>query len=421
MKAARIHASAPVVLAAGCAALAAGAVWSTSGTGDYVIAGPVAGDNPAPSIDAVAHGHVGAFASHQPLMGLVSLLLRAPVVAGSNLFHGGELLSYRVGALACLLCVPLLMAWIARRRLSLTGRVGRDEVAALVLAGVIMLVAPPVRQALSAGHPEDLLAGVLAAAAVVAAIDDKPVAAGVAFGLAVGTKQWAVVAVVPVMAALPGRRMRALGCALVAAAAATLPMVIADPAAFARASREVGATHLVNSLSAWWPTAGVVHGPAATVRVLPWGLTRTEASTLVATLLVVCATGMAASGRRLARREDALALLAVVMLLRFVGDPLPIVYYATPAIVALALWEAMARSRVPVVTVLVGVALALEAAPRVGLQPGAMNAFVLATTFATAAYLLQSIGIVGWRLPSAIRQGTRRQPAAKAVAPAADR
>jgi hypothetical protein len=397
-------------------------VWTTSATGDYVVAGPVAGDNPAPAVDALAHGQLGAFASHQPLMGLVSLLVRAPFVAVADLVHGGELLSYRVGALACLLSVAVMMAWIVGRRTDGAGSaLGRGRLAALTLAGVVMLVAPPVRQALSAGHPEDLLAGVLAAAAVIAALDDKPVAAGVLLGLAIGTKQWAVVAVVPVAAALEGEWARSLGAAAAVAVATTLPMVIADPTAFVRASHEVGATHLVNPLSAWWPLAGVVHRPAATVRVLPWGLTRTEASTLVVGLVFVCAAGLTVRGRRLARRDDALALLAVVMLLRFAGDPLPIVYYAVPAIVALALWEAMARGRVPVVTLLMGGALALEAGPRVGLQPGLMNALVLATVLATAGYLLRSIGIVGSPRRSAIRHGTTRPSAAKAVASAADR
>ena len=63
--------------------------------------------------------------------------------------------------------------------------------------------------------------------------------------------------------------------------------------------------------------------------------------------------------RRLLRREDALGLLALLLLLRCVLDPWNNDYYHAPFLLALLAWEALARDGWPRLTVLAGAALAL--------------------------------------------------------------
>src|SRR5256885_10974278 len=65
-------------------------------------------DDGAPAIDALAGGHVHSFFANQPPMGAFSLLVRAPFAAVAKAVSPTELLSYRLGAFACLLALALL-------------------------------------------------------------------------------------------------------------------------------------------------------------------------------------------------------------------------------------------------------------------------------------------------------------------------
>ena len=66
---------------------------------------------------------------------------------------------------------------------------------------------------------------------------------------------------------------------------------------------------------------------------------------------------MAALRRRRARRDDALALLALALLLRCALDPWNLVYYHLPCALALVAWETRRGRPYPVL------ALGLSAAP----------------------------------------------------------
>ncbi len=57
--------------------------WSTASPGAATTRsrGQVNGDNAGPALNALAHGHLAAMVRSQPLMGLTSILLRAPMVA----------------------------------------------------------------------------------------------------------------------------------------------------------------------------------------------------------------------------------------------------------------------------------------------------------------------------------------------------
>ena len=138
---------------------------------------------------AEAHGHVAALWHDQVTIGPVSVLLRAPFAALAQTGSDSALVQYRLGAFACLFVCGLLILWLAhaaRRR-------GAHALLCVVFAAGLMLN-PVTFRALALGHPEEPLAAVLALVAIVAAYERRLPAAGIAFGLALATKQWALLA-----------------------------------------------------------------------------------------------------------------------------------------------------------------------------------------------------------------------------------
>ncbi len=341
-----------------CAALA-WVVHATTVGGDYQGHGATMGDNAAPAMAALVRGQLSQLAARQPVMGLVSLVWRAPFVGVGIWLGAGDQLVYQLGAAACLISVLALVAWLAGRTESVA-QIG----AALVAVGVI-LAGPVTRQALLMGHPEEVLTTVLAAGAVIAAGDDRRGWAAVLLGLAVGSKPWALLATPCVLLALPeaGGALRVRAPVAIRAAAIALPAVAllpaADLAAFRHSEHLIGGLNGTTPLSLWWPVRGPALGrPGVPFRLLPLSLTRTDAAAMVLSL------GVAAVwiyGRRAARGRsgtvDGLALLALTGLLRCLADPAPVTYYFVPVIIPLALWEAGSRRRLPVAAVLASAAL----------------------------------------------------------------
>ncbi len=350
------------LLTAGAAAVAA---LSVQGSGDYQAHGAVSGDNAGPALLALAHGQLGTFAGHQPLMGLSSLIIRAPFVAAGSAVGAGELTGYRLGVLACLLPCALFAAWMIVKRSS------PGPIAGGVAAAALVLLSPISSNALSSGHPEELLAAIAVVAATLAAMRGRPAWAGLLLGVAIGTKEWAVIGVLPVLVAVPDRRR--LVCAIAGATALSLlaPPVLADPHAFSAASRSLGDTHLVNAISGWWPLssrpADIPTG-APLVGVLPASLEKSSALAIgfIASLMVAIGLWRAAAARGV--RTDPLALLALLALLRCLIDPGPVEYYYAPLVIVLAIWEAAELGRLPIVAVctLAAVSLTFRAAGHVG-------------------------------------------------------
>ncbi len=338
-------------------AIVADIALSATAMGDYVPGGATLGDNAAPGLSALVHGNLAAYAAHQPAIGLTSILLRVPAAEAVRLFGGGQLVTYQLGALACLVPLALFAAWLAAGRPAL----GRSRVPRVVAALVIVL-SPVLRDTLSAGHPEDVLTAVLVTASVIAASRDRAGWAAVMLGLAVGCKPWGLIAVAPVLIALPGRRVFAAvlagAIAIVLAGAAPL----ADPAAFARALHGEGHTNLVNPLSLWWPFSSSFHlptGQLADARMLPLGLSRAQASVLALMLVAPLAIAGCARGVRRGESFDPLALLTLFALLRCACDSTHLAYYYFALLVPLATWEAVSLERLPLMAVTVTVAVAL--------------------------------------------------------------
>src|SRR5207302_1180013 len=150
-----------------------------------------------PAVDALVSGHIAEFLHRAPVYG-GSLLLRAPFVLVAHAFGAGEDGMYRASVIPSLLACGALGLWLASR----LGHAKAHWLAPLAVVGVCVLN-PIAMQAVHFGHPEELLGAVLCVAAVLSALRDRPIWAGILLGLAIPNKEWALVAVGPVLVALP--------------------------------------------------------------------------------------------------------------------------------------------------------------------------------------------------------------------------
>jgi hypothetical protein len=288
-----------------------------------------------PAISALARGDLHLFAADQAQMGPLSLLLRAPVAA---LAGPGSIWAYRLGALACLLGLVALGVAIARRTPA-----GYAPVAALLL-----VVNPVTIDALRLGHPEELLGAALCTGALVLA-RERPLAAGVALGAALATKQWALIAIAPALLVAPreARRRLALAAAGVAAAVSG-PLALAEPHAFVEALRHPAFGVAEMRTGNVWGWAAITNhislggGASVSAYTVPEWLQH-GAHLLVAFLTL----GLGVAALRARRAIDPLALLALLMLVRCALDPWDHAYYHAPFLAALIAWEVLQARRAP--------------------------------------------------------------------------
>jgi Glycosyltransferase family 87 len=315
------------------------------GPGDYWFDG-------GPAITALAHGHLSAFLDAHPVMGPLSIILRAPFAA---LAGAGQLAEYRWGSFPCVLAVGLLglyLAGIARRR-------GASTFAQAILVG-LCIFNPLTFSALESGHPEDLLTTALAVAAVVVASEGRLRWAALLLGLAVATKQWAVIATLPVLMALPGaapstRIKVGLGAAAIALLV-YLPGLLADPGAFFSSQSNAASTHAwVASWSVWYPFAGSVPGVVGFGPGAP-GVPHSGGSELIGALAHPLIVGLAVvlpAALALRRRRfelgaaDALGLLVLLALLRCALDPVNVTYYQLPVVLGVVALDALSTRGLP--------------------------------------------------------------------------
>jgi hypothetical protein len=327
---------------------------------------------------------VGYFA-HQPAIGLTSILLRLPFAGLASMLGGNDLGLYRAGAAACLIPLGVLAAWLVLDRRSETfGRL------AGLLAAAVLLLSPAVADAVRAGHPEEVLAGVLATGAVIAATRGHTGWAATMLGLAVGAKPWALIAAPPVLMAVPAQRVRTVAIAGGLAAILVGIAPLADPAGAIRALHGEGATHLVNAFSLWWPLSSSVHlasGVLAPARWLPLGMTRSIASLVgLAVALPLLMLGWARARRR-GDACDALALLALLGSVRCAIDPTHLEYYYVAALIPLAVWEVVGRGRLPLLTALGTVAVGVSFGGSLHITSAALSALSITATLILIGYL----------------------------------
>jgi hypothetical protein len=380
-----------IVLACLLAALAATIALTAPLGGDYP--GPTCPtcDYAGPPIDALVHGHLPLFFHTQPVMGSFSLLLRAPFVALSHVGHHGLRWEYRLGSLACLLGVALL-AWLL---ISAMARRGRSLLSQGLIAA-LLLASPLTFMALSWGHPEELLAGALCVIAILLVTRRQPVLGGVALGLALATKPWAWLAVLPVLLVATGSRRRVLISALIGGGLLTLPMFLGDPARFLHLTRAFGvAGSGVTPTNIWWPYAHLAgiqitpHGSMDAYAVPGW--MGAIAHPLVAIIGVALPLWIW-KGRRTLDAADALNLMAAVLLVRCVLDPLTYSYHNVPTLLAVISAEAVSRRRVPYVSLVSTAALwAITKLVAPAGNPDLLNRTYLLWALATLVYLLGSL------------------------------
>jgi hypothetical protein len=363
-----------------------------------------------PALDALRNGHVARFLADAPAYG-GSLVLRAPFALLPNLWDGGALALFRMMALPCLVAGALLgvVLWArARDR-------GHGQLAAW-LALVLCAANPLTIRALEIGHPEELLVGAMVVFAGLAAYDGRPALTGVLLGLACAAKPWAVVAIVPLLALLPARRMVAVGAALLAGALLTLPLLIAN---LGDSGTSGGLTSTGTSTGvifqpwqAWWFFAK--HGELVMGTYAPHYGYRAAPSWIgpvAHPFLVAAIAALSLAWWRFARpadrRLDGLLLLALALLLRCLLDPWNTSYYEIPFLLAFTAWEVHAR-RGPPLLALAATALAwltLTVLPR-HITPD-----------------MQSLAFLAWSVPLAVGMVVRLfAPArfARALAPARD-
>jgi hypothetical protein len=343
-----------------------------------------------PALNALRDGDLGRFLELAPAYG-GSLLERAPFALLPGLWGGGGDAVFRAMAVPCLLAGVVLgvaLFALARRSGARTG------------AWAVLLLAagnPLTLRALEVGHPEELLVGALAVGAALAAARGRPGPAGLLLGLAVAGKPWAALAVVPVIALLPGPRQM-LGASLVAAGAGgavLLPFLLTGAGAVHGAA-EVASTSgtIFQPWQALWflgdhgTVVTGLYGEKPGFRAAPGWAAQVSHPLVVVAGLGVAIAGSVAARRRRAPRHDGLLLLAAVLLARCVLDTWNTSYYALPFLLALLAWEAAARGGVPALT---GAATVLcwvsfETLPRL-VSPDAQAAFYLAWALPLAASL----------------------------------
>lgn len=310
--------------------------------GDY-------GRDAGPAIDALARFDLHGFVHSVPLMGSLSLVLRAPVVAAVNALGGGRTLGIELGALVCLLPALALGAWL----LGAMGRRGTPLPARAAIA-LLFVLTPFLGAAVHYGHPEEILTITFCVVAVLLAHDGRSAWAGLALGLAIATKQWALVALAPALVAAPRGRVKLVLLAVAVVAAFTLPAALADTRSFSTGARGLASAHSwVSVVSVWWPVSnfhtrlvsdgvGLVSYTTftlpASLNLIPRALIVTIGAPLGAILLL--------RGRR-PTLDQALSLLALLLLLRCVLDPWNNLYYQLPLLVAIYCRDALCARALP--------------------------------------------------------------------------
>jgi hypothetical protein len=373
------------------AALAAGSLIAlrAPGVGDYPT-------DAGPALSAVAHGSIGGFFAHQPAMGAVSLYLRAPFVILAAALHDSPVGIYRWGDLPCLLSVALVATWMAR----VAGSRGTSHAGRAAIVAVCM-VNPLIGDALYSGHPEELLTASLAVGSLIAACERRVVLAAVLAGLAVASKQWALVIVLPVLLVLERERIRAALVMLAVSAGTTLPLLAANFASFRHAIHYISSPQPVTTIFTWlYPLS-----PSGIVRISNiFGDERSFSAHTVPSVVSAISHPMIIGlgiflpllvwlrGRGHLSVPAMLSAAALVFLLRCALDPGTAAYYHFPLLLTLVALDATAGRRLPVAGLLgaAGAFTVLDRFPSY-LGEGPSNLLYILATLVAAALLVREL------------------------------
>jgi hypothetical protein len=308
-----------------------------------------------PAIDSLIHGRFSEFLHERPVMGPLSLVLRAPFALLSRITgNGGPLdgyeAAYQFGVFPCVFAAGLFgigIAEILRR--------GRKPWPYQWLALVLCMVNPASARALALGHPEEILAAVLLAGALIAAVYDRAGMAAGGVALALLTKQWAIFGILPTAIVIGWQRIKrplAIGAAVCALIA--VPLLIADANSLIHANFDQFDIkyEAVQPASVWWPFTEEAHVPGRPGFHELTPFLRHGSRPLIVALGLLIPLLLA---RRL--RQDvvrrALPLLALVMLMRCFLDPVNNGYYHVPFLLALIAADALAGYITPTIVAVI--------------------------------------------------------------------
>jgi hypothetical protein len=172
-------------------------------------------------------------------------------------------------------------------------------------------------------------------------------------GLAIANKEWALLAVGPVLVALPRGRRLSLAWAAAVAGAIIIPFVIAGAVNVNHGLQGLAGSNtgpIFTQWQVWWffgpihPEPGVLIGS----RSAPGWISGLAHPLIVGISIPLTLLYVQRLRRHRAAAADALLLLAFLLLLRCVLDPWDQSYYAIPFLIALITWEALRFRRLPV-------------------------------------------------------------------------
>ncbi|HEY4428300.1 MAG TPA: hypothetical protein VGN08_08875 [Solirubrobacteraceae bacterium] len=363
------------------------------------------------AVEALTNGHIGEFLRLAPAYG-GSLVERAPFALLPGLWGGGALAVYRMLALPCLAAGAVLGVWlVARMRREGRSRMARGVALALCVANPVMLCA------LELGHPEELVGAALCIGAVVLAARPRPgtgraLLIGAMLGLAIANKEWAVLAVGPVLMVLPAGRRLACLLATGATAGAILAPLVLSSGGFVTGTRALASppSYIFQPWQLFWflgHHGALVHGafglPKPGFRVAPsWSGTVSHPLILATGAVLTAALWVR---RRRLSEQDALLALAMLLLVRCLLDTWDVIYYPLPFILALLAWEALAPLERPPLLALAASALVwVNLHWMIGrVSPDGQAAFFLAWSLPLAGWmfarLLAPARRAPWRAP----------------------
>jgi len=341
-----------------------------------------------PAVRHLMAGNMHGFLALTPVYG-GSLLLSTPALALGGALDGLNG-AFRLETLFCAATVAALALTLAR----IQRAEGRSILSRWLLIA-LLLASPAAKWAVVGGHPEEILTAALCVGGMLLVVRGRITTGAILLGLAVASKQWALLALPVALAAVPnGQRIRLSATAGGATLALFAPIALANTGNFVAVNKGLtSAPFIFHPQQIWWtlhlyyvrPLGGpqsTIFGPA------PIALVARYSHPLI--VLVAILLGIAYWLRqRHVQSTDALLMLALVLLLRCMLDPWNVVYYQYPFLVALAAWEVASHRRAPL--------LALAATFLVWIGFGAVSQ-VSSTDTANLFYVLWTIPAVSMML-----------------------
>jgi hypothetical protein len=264
----------------------------------------------------------------------------------------------------------------------------------------VVSVSPFFREALgNYFHPEDVLALGLLLLALSLASESHWGWAGVALGLAFGSKQWVLLAVPPLIAMAPGRRAKArlLGAAFGAVALVYAPFILLKPAAAWQVFR--GPVPVAGGFVPQTTIVGMLreapfHVPLAYVNDMARLLPLLFATVVTAVWVLVISRRYGTVARL--PIENVLGLLLACVAFRLISDCIALSYYALPLMVLIAVADIW-RSKVPAFAIASSFVLAFWYGA--GLPGDLLGPWTGAEVFTVGVFVLAGVALLTLRVP----------------------